>query len=466
MEKKQDSGYPRLDGWLNAMTGLGIRGFDKRLNTEIAVPEILDRQQLLSIYRGEGIGRKIVTKPAGDMLREWFEVEGDSSNDLLRYIKKLRPKRNFGEALIWSRLFGGSVVLMGINDGQPMDMPVNMDNILSITHLDVYERQDVQWTNMDLYNEPNMPMYGEPEYYHLTNQTVGGSFTVHESRLLKFDGELLPTIERNANQGWGDSVLQAVYTRLRGLCDGLAGSENLLTDFVIGVLKVPNLQQLLSVPEGTGQIRTRMQALDMVKHIMNTLVMDKNEEYERHSATATTGLESLLSLSIDILCAAAEIPRVILIGDQAKGLGGEAAGNMRSYYDDISSKQEEELLPQVERLIQYAQLAKDGPTGGQEIEDWSIRFKPLWQPTEKEDEEMREKVAKRDEAYVAMGLPPEIVLNSRFGGDSYSREMVLPEEYKEQLQEIINSGGWLNESDGNMAAGNDDVEEDDNDDIE
>lgn len=435
----------RADSWMNIITGLGMSAYDKRVHTTIGLTNVLDRSQLLDIFRSEGLGKRIITVPASDMVREWFTIEGDPSNSIVQVMNDISAKSKFKEALIWARLFGGSVILMGINDGKEFEEPVNPDQIQSIDYLEVYERWSVEWIATDLYNDPTKPNYGMPEWYTLINQSTSERFRVHASRILRFDGELLPLIERRINQSWGDSVMQSVFTRLRGLCDGLAGSEHLLTDFIIGILKVPNLQQMLSQPGGDGKIRNRMKALDMVKHIMNTLVMDKNEEYERHSATATAGLEKLLSLAIDILCSVSGIPRVKLIGDQTKGLGSEAAGNVRLYYDDIAAKQEDEILRQCERLTKYIMLSKKGPTKGTELESWGVIFKPLWQPTEKEDEEMREKVAKRDEIYAGMGLPVEIILMSRFGGDSYSRELVLPEAYKDQLQKIIDAADWFSE---------------------
>lgn len=449
------------DSWMNVITGLGMSAYDKRVHTTMGMSNILDRQQLLDIFRSEGLGKKIVTMAANDMVREWFTIEGDPSNSIIQVMNDISAKSKFKEALIWARLFGGSVILMGINDGKEFEEPVNPDQIQSIDYLEVYERWSIQWVSTDLYNDPMKPNYGMPEWYELINQSTAERFRVHASRILRFDGELLPLIERRINQSWGDSVMQGVFTRLRGLCDGLAGTEHLLTDFVLGVLKVPNLQQMLSQPGGDDKIRNRMKALDMVKHIMNTLVMDKNEEYERHSATATAGLEKLLSLSIDILSSVSGYPRVKLIGDQTKGIGGQASGNIRLYYDDIVAKQEDEILRQCERLTKYIMLSKRGPTKGKELESWGLVFNPLWQPTEEEDEKMRKLVSERDEIYAGMGLPPEIILMSRFGGDSYSRELVLPEAYKDQLQQIIDAGDWFAENkeegvEGGMPSSEDD----------
>jgi hypothetical protein len=90
-------------------------------------------------------------------------------------------------------------------------------------------------------------------------------------------------------------------------------------------------------------------------------------------------------------------------------------------------------------------LSKKGPTEGKEPEFWGVIFNSLWQPTAEEDERTRKLVAERDEIYVSMGLPPEIVFLSRFGGGTYSRELILPDAYKEQLQQVIEAADWFAE---------------------
>ena len=433
----------RADSWANIITGLGYLSTDKKQNTKFVASNILQRETLLNIFRADGLGKKIVSIPADDMVREWIDIEGDPGGLVDKYMQDLQVKKAIKEALTWSRLFGGAVIVLGVNDGKDLSEPVVEDQIQDVESLVVFDRHDVQWTSDDLYSDPEKPKFGLPEIYHITNQTTSSKLVVHESRIIRFDGELLPTMERMHNQSWGDSVLQSIYDRLNGVGEGIIGIDNILTDFTVGTLKIANLQQMLAQKNGTELVRARMQAIDMVKHIMNTIVMDKNEEYERLSVSASSGLSDLISISIDVLCGVSGIPRVKLIGDQTKGLGSEAAGNIRLYYDEIASKQEDVLLQPIKKIAKYIFLSKNGPFKGVEPESWGVVFNPLWQPTEKEDEEVRKLVADRDNIYLQMGLPPEVIISSRFGGDTYSRETVLPEAYKDQLQQFIDAGDFL-----------------------
>ena len=435
----------RLDSWANVMTGMGILGRDRRNSTRITQDFLLDRPELLAIYRSDGLGKNIVTVPADDMVREWIDVTGDPDNLAVEALVNLQAKDKFKEALYWSRLFGGSVILMGIDDGQDLEMPVNEKNIREVFFLEVYERKDVYWATSDLYNDPSKPKYGSPEFYHFTNRAAGKVFRAHESRVLRFDGEILPYWERMANQSWGDSVLQSPYERLRGIGDSLGGAENAVMDFSLNVYKIPNLQSLLSQPDGEALVRKRMNSLDLTRHIMNSLVLDGNEEFSREALTNVTGLEKILSILLDILAGVTKIPRVKLLGEQSKGLGSEAAGNLRLYYDEISSQQESQLSFPLKILVNYIMLSKEGPFKGVPPENWAIKFKSLWQVTEEEQEKTRKLTAERDKIYVEMGLPPEAVISSRFGGGDYSAETKLPEDYVNYLNESLTAKDFSSE---------------------
>lgn len=424
----------RLDGWFNVFTGMGNANTDKRVNTKFALSEILSDQDLIEIYRGDGLGRRVIDVPVGDSIRNWFYIENDTDNVIIRYLARLSAKKYVKSALRWSRLFGGSVLYMGVDDGQTAEKPVNETRIKGIRFFEVYDKRSISWMPDDLYSDERNPKFGQPEIYTITNPTTSMSFRVHESRCLVFNGVDTPEREKVSNGGWGDSILQAIFTRLRGVCDSLAGVEAINTEFIVGVLKISNLAQLLSNKDGETLLRERLKALDLSKHVLNSFVIDKNEEYERASSFGVSGLRDLVDVLIDVLCGISGIPRVKLVGDQAKGLGGEAAGNIRMYYDEIATHQEDDIEPQLNKLVSYCMKASE--VEQKEFKNWRIVFNSLWKPTEKEEAETRLLNAKTDTLYIQSGLPAEYFFLSRFGGQSYGREISIPIEYVNKLNSM------------------------------
>lgn len=427
-----------LDGWYNVITGMGIKGLDKRLSNQFSMGRKLDDATLIDIYRADGLGKKIITTPVGDMVRRWFYIQEDQNHTIIKYLAEKNAKKYIKSGLKWGDLFGGAIVFMGIDDGQPADKPVKEDQIEDIVFFETYDRRNITWFPEDLYKDPKKAKYGKPEIYTITNPTTGLPFRVHDSRILRFNGEELPAQEEADNLGWGDSKLQAIFDRLSGLGDSLGGVECINTEFIMGVLKVSNLQQLLSNPQGEKALQDRMKAMDLIKSILNTIVIDKTEEFERVTSIGVSGLKELIDILIDVVCGISGIPRVKLIGDQSKGIGGGAEGNIRLYYDDISSRQEEELTPELNKLVRYAAKAKacnykKDPSDGKNL---TIVYNELWQPSEKEVAETRLINAKSDVSYMEYGLPPEYVFYNRFGGQAYGKEIVLPREYVEKIAKM------------------------------
>ncbi len=64
----------RMDGWSNALTGMGLRGRDKAMHTRIEV-EPVDGEEALQIWRGDAMGARIVETPPREALRQGYELQ-------------------------------------------------------------------------------------------------------------------------------------------------------------------------------------------------------------------------------------------------------------------------------------------------------------------------------------------------------------------------------------------------------
>src|SRR5262249_26951348 len=114
--------YFHWDSFSNFLAGFGIFGRDKAMSQQ-PILNILSRQDLEFLYRGEWIARKIVDIPAFDSTRAWRNCQAEEDQ-----IEKLEEtEREFGiqhkllSALIKSRLFGGAAIVLGINQGTFQD---------------------------------------------------------------------------------------------------------------------------------------------------------------------------------------------------------------------------------------------------------------------------------------------------------------------------------------------------------
>jgi len=409
----------RSDGWSNIYTGQGLANVDKQLGTSFGNVLRLYEQQLTDLYRGDGFAKRTIDLPAGEMVREGYIVHGDTEGGIVKYLDKIRAQQNILMGLRWAKLYGGSIIVMLINDGGKLDTPLNEANIKNIEQMRIYDRFRITWTTSDLYSDPENPKFGQLEYYTVSPTSTIGMFRVHESRILRFDGLAVNEKVRQENNGWGDSVFQSIYGQLADLTGAYHSAKNVIDDFIQIIIKIDNLQEMIAAGN-EDLVKTRLNIIDMGRHIMNTIMLDTKEEYSKE-ASSIAGLSDLLGKFAESYSAVSEIPLTLLMGQSPGGFNAKDEGSIRKWYDKISQDQEDDLRPQVERLVYLAMLCKEGPTNGRIMDDWSIEFNKLWQPTEAETVKMRKEQAETDKIYIDTSvLLPEEVTISRFGGDEYS----------------------------------------------
>lgn len=449
------------DGWTNLLTGLGMSGYDKKQSTFFMAGTRLSEPDIRDLIVYNGLAKRIVNLMAEDMLRQWFTIDGDTDLAIPKSIRKIKGrdgangKKEIYRALKWSRAYGGALVVVGAMDGKEITEPLDENRIQNIEFLHAYHRYRV--SRVRYYLDSNKPNYYETEIY-MVNPPRGAGFQIHESRVLVFDGEDCPPETRLMNYGWGESVLQAVFTRLRGLGEAYLGCEHIISEFVLNFLKMKGLSNYLSSNQ-EALIQKKLNYMDLSKHIINTVLLDDGEEISRVSASVS-GLPELMGKLIQATASETGYPVRKLFGEVnvGSGLSNDRTEETNDYYAVAQSEQEEKLRGPLERLCHLQMLSKSGPTGGKLIvpagkSDWQLTFCPLTVMSQKEITEQRKSQAEVDEKYVNMNaVAPEEIRQSRFGGDTYSHETRLDPKLK-----LTDTG----EGDDNNDLGNDKKEGDD-----
>jgi phage-related protein (TIGR01555 family) len=421
----------RLDGWLNLLTGLGLRKKDPTVSTTYGSVKLLDQQSLHDIYRGDGLGRKIIDQPSKDMWREGFKVEGDSEG----LINKHLFKTGISEQLLYqtkmARLFGGAIGVIGMTDGGTLDTPVNEGRIDSVDYLRVYDRHQIWLSSDDINDDPENSNYGQPEFYQVTPLAVGtrgsAQFRVHHSRILRMDGNKISEFNYINNNYWHDSVLQCVFNDMVRIGEALGYSANLIRTLSQTVLKINNLASLLMSEDGEALIKKRLDILDLSRGVMNMMMIDENEDFD-YKTNQISGLTDVLMVFFQMLSGSTGIPMTILLGQSPGGLNATGESDLENYYDTIEQEQTSVLKPALYKLVRYILLSKKSniTIEGVTAEEFEVCFNPLWQMSDKELAEIKKINAETDNTYINAGvLAPDTVGLSRFEGDSYGKEINL-----------------------------------------
>lgn len=414
-----------LDGWTNILTGMG-KGKSRQGNTTFQSGDFLPYTTLEELYRTSAFARKIVSLPAFEMTREWITIENDAENLCEKALKKLKAKTHLHDCIKWGNLYGGALVIIGIDDGGMLDQPVNEAGIREVSWLRVYDRHQAWWTESDINKNPESENYGEPEFYTINAYRTATPFRVHASRVLRYEGGDVPERVAVRNQGWGDSILQPVYEEMKN-CGIISDSVvSIMQDFVQTIINIDNLQEMLSTDEGEKMVKKRLDILDLSRSVNNTVLLDGEEKFSKQSSTVT-GIDAIMTQFWQLLSGATWIPATKLLGTAPAGLNATGESDIRNFYDVIKSKQERDLLPMLEKLIYYIMLSREGGFKGVIDEDLEVQFTPLWQMTDMQKAEWKHKVAQTDDIYVKAGVlgPNEVAANRFENGFSTETEIDL-----------------------------------------
>jgi phage-related protein (TIGR01555 family) len=419
----------RADGLANALTGMGTRR-DKSRHTTTQAIIFLTQEELENLY-GDWIPRRIVDIVAEQSTRKGFKVlfggDGAKAEEVVgieQAIEDLYILEHFMLAAKNARLYGGSVILLYIDDGRAADQPVDKNNIRSIEGMEVLDR----WQIAPMINEDNLYDYSKATYY----QIISGDLIqqpqlqkIHKDRILRFDGEWLPYRIRQRNYGWGMSSLQAIYDSFRHYWTGLNSAATVLVEFDVFVHKLRGLSTMLAAGK-ESDVRQRLVLNDMSKSIYRGYVVDAEREELDYVTRNLSGIGDVLEkLRIDII-GASQIPHTILFGESPSGLGATGRSEERDFAKYLGDYQVAHYKRPLQKLVEMLMLSKDGPTKGKLPESWRIHFNDLFELNEREKADVRARVAAVDGRMLQLGvLHAQEVREARYGGSEWSMETAL-----------------------------------------
>ena len=338
----------------------------------------LSDQQLALMYRNL-IVRRIVTLVVDDAIKNFIDVEGDQDECIVQELEALFIPEKLTEALYWDRLFGMSVALILADDGQELDQPINLKRLRRVSGIEVFDKRSVMEDSASLYYDTDVRdvNFGKAEYYTITPPN-GNLFKVHRSRLLIFDGETLPKLERIANNGAGLSCLDGIPAAINRVKTSMDKTIDIMDKVSTSLLKLQGLSNVLQTEQGTKDVIKRLDLIDYSRRLNGSVAIDKDDEYAVFNIPLG-GLTDIIQEMEQYVCAVTGYPFTKLFGRSPAGMNATGQSDMQIYYDKVKSYQKRKLRPALEYLVKLIQLSSEGPTQGKELEKWSIKFKALEQ---------------------------------------------------------------------------------------
>lgn len=388
-----------LDTLTNFVAGLGA-GNSKKLFDQFTLSGLHD-QQIEAMYRGDFLSRKVIDVPVRDVMRPWrsWQAEAKQITAIEAAEKQFSVRTELAKALVWARLYGGSVILIGAGNPEPsVAMLPEAVARGGLRYLRALPRKMISVSEMDL--DPASPGFGAPKMYHL-DTTTRGRIDVHPSRVVRFLGAPRPDLDTNT-EGWGDSILQVVHDAIHNAALSMAGTSELVHEAKVDIVKIKNLGAMLSTDAGTKVLLDRFGNAAKLKSINNTLLLDGEDEHDRIQ-TSFDGLPEVIRVFLEIVSAAADIPVTRLLGTSSKGLNATGEGDTRNYYDFLDGWRIENVAPALDVIDVLLWRHALGVVP----QDAYYEFNPLWQMTEKERADLSKTKAETAKVHATLGWLPE-----------------------------------------------------------
>jgi phage-related protein (TIGR01555 family) len=424
MNKKVKKEKTNLDSWSNVLTGMGTLK-DKNIYRQYTANSLLSENAITALYTDEGIGKKIVNRPIDLMFNAGFKIIGDEKNLINSIFEERFYIKELKRLLKWARAFGGAVLYLAINDNQKdLKQPVNETNIREILFIKAFDRFRV--SQIEYNNNLNSKDYGKPLYLTIT-PIAGTPFTIHSSRCIIVDGEDTCEMTRQNNNGWGLSIYQDNYEALSEIGTMYNALSHIVQGFISDTFKMDNLFQLMMAGK-SDLVKERMNLFDLTRHIMNTNVLDKNEEFTRNVSNVS-GLSEIVNVYMGYCAAVSGIPIAVLFGRSAAGLNATGENDIKEWYDEVGSQRNNLFSPVLEKIVKYSMFEKQGYFKGKELNDWTIEFGSLYEMSDKEKSEIYNLVSQADDRYIANGtLDPLEVRESRFSGKKFNLNITVDDK--------------------------------------
>lgn len=390
------------DSLVNFISGLGTSR-DKSAYNQYSMRD-LSVSQIDQAYRGEWLPRKIIDIPANDATREWRSWQADNAqiSAIESVESSIAVQDKIRQAMTVSRLYGGAVIIIGVDGAGEWSDPLRIDQVRprSLKFLHVMDRHEVGIGSVN--NDITSGRFGEPDYY----TAPGSSLVIHPSRVIRFVPRPLPS-RRMGVDGWGDSVILSINDAVMQALASSSALSTLIQEASIDVIKIPDMMMSIGTSEYRGRLIERMQLAQTGKSIVRSLLLDKDEDWQRHT-TNFANLPEVVRLMLSIASGAADIPVTRLLGESPGGLNATGDSDTRNYYDSVASTQKNIIQPAISTLDEVIIRS----ALGERPESIYYNWRPLWQMSQSEAAEVRLKNSQSLVNVYNTGLVPNDALST------------------------------------------------------
>ncbi|WP_181441946.1 phage portal protein [Swingsia samuiensis] len=349
--------------------------------------------------------------------------------ELEEELKRLRVRQVFHTQVEHALKFGIGHIWIGMKgrplttEGQSEPLKINQYGVKTGS-VERLENLEPVWMAPNQYNSDNNL---HPDYYKPRNWWLQGVL-IDQSRLLQMVPFPVSQILMPSFNFGGQSLTQLLRPYVHnflGIRNSVSSIVRNSSNLVLLTDMYGNMQTEITTEQysrgdyndiNVGSLAGRATMMNDLSQGQRTIVADKNVEDVKVVATPLTDLDKLLAQAQEAMASVSGIPLVKMFGIQPTGLNASSDGEIRVFYDEIAAFQEAHIRPNLEKIIQLAQLNLWG-----EIDpDIEFEFIHLWQMDEKQAADIEKIKADEDAVLVAAGITSPEEARERQATDAHS----------------------------------------------
>ena len=288
------------DSYGNTLLAIGNKEMTERFSNYDFDNNTLNWWLWLSLYNESWVFRRVIDKPAQDMIRCGITLAG-TNDKFSNVMRKLQSKRtDFINLLQWGALFGGSIacILFDNFSNEDYARPMDIEKARKAKTMRFYvvDRWYGVSPSSEIVDDMTSIDYGKPKMYSVTFAD-GTTQTLHHDFVLRYEHRTAPKLIKNGQlQGWGYAEGSHILHEL-SRDEKLKNSvQSLIDKSLIEVIKMAGMRGIFMGQEAENeeQLKKRLEMVNWGRNFNSLTFLDKEDDYTGHQFSGLSGLSDLL----------------------------------------------------------------------------------------------------------------------------------------------------------------------------
>lgn len=259
----------------------------------------------------------------------------------------------------WMLMYGGGVVclLHTDADGNPYDpstelIEIKQDDKLKFLVADRWQGVMGSPNNVEDIGSED---FNTPVSYYVTTG-AGKTYKFHHSRVARFSNGVPPELIKRMLMGWGIPIGIRLYNEITRDEKSRNMITSLLSKYNLEIVKSSGMKAYMTgrlTPQMEANLDRKLEMINRYRHFNSMMFLDKDDEYQRLDSSNLGSLYQILDSQSRQVAGAANMPQVLLYGDQQDGLSGNTFDDLRLWEDHLMSERNAKLRPAINKISKW-----------------------------------------------------------------------------------------------------------------